>query len=720
MRKILLLSVVGLFAVQAYAQQSIPEYCLENDVVHKYLTEVQYDPNDYSKSKIMDYCYSYPWDWEGEGKGVRLDFPKPVTLKLESALGAAGKLYVGESEDYSDADLLVMNVAKGADSVNVWNLIPGRTYNWKLVDAQTSALIKSGKFKTTGSLRMLKIDNVFNVRDMGGWISELNGQPLKYGKIVRGSRLNVNKATTKMITSEGDKELVRIGLRSELDMRDASNSVNAQYAFFGTNYPILNVNQGYRSRIATFADGPQSIQGINQLIAWLKEGKPVYLHCSVGADRTGTVAYLVGALCGMSEDALCKEFELTSFSGDKIDNEAVSNAGNDLKRKYERLIRQRDYTGRLDPNDNNESYKFAKMVDKIKTFPGETLQQKVYYHLKTGVSGTKVSEADLRFLIKEMTGYIMVESVKYDGASKFTMNPGDTQQLTASLLPAGAVGTITFKSSNPAVATVSETGLITAVRGGEAIITFGADGITQKVTVNVPTVESTVPAYALYNGANCNLTGNNRISNGSFEYGSPYYYWTNAKDGDMTAAYFDIKHYENSDSVYLESKVGGDAKSEGSIRNEWKVGKNKNFIFGYRVKNSTDLATVNNENLKVMLTTMGSSDESGAQILKFPSYNSGRTSTMQYPCYDGNWTEIQYVFNSGNNNSLRMVFTNLSADGNNTCLDNFYLAEIDITAGIKSAASEGAHSEIYDLTGRKVDANTKGILIKDGKKFMNK
>ena len=94
MRKLLLFSVFGLFALQAYSQE-IPEYCLENDVVHRYLTEVQYDPNDYSYSKIRDYCYDYPWNWEKEG-GVRLDQPLPVPVKLTSALDTVSTLYVSE------------------------------------------------------------------------------------------------------------------------------------------------------------------------------------------------------------------------------------------------------------------------------------------------------------------------------------------------------------------------------------------------------------------------------------------------------------------------------------------------------------------------------------------------------------------------------------------------------------------------------------------------
>ena len=716
MRKILLFSTLSLFTMQAFAQQQIPEYCLENDVVHRYLTEVQYDPNDYSYSNITDYCYSYPWDWEGEGKGVRLDFPKPVPIKLASALSVAGKLYVGESEDYSDADLLVMDITQGTDSINVWNLIPGRTYNWKLVDAESGALITSGKFKTTGTLRMLKIDNVFNVRDMGGWISELNGQPLKYGKIIRGSRLNVNKDTTKMITKAGAEELVRVGLRSELDMRDAGHSKNAKYAFFGTNYPILNVDEAYRSRIATFADAPQSIKGINQLIKWLKQDKPVYLHCSVGADRTGTIAYLVGALCGMSEDALCKEFELTSFSGDKIDNEAVSNP-KDLKEKYERLVRQRDYTGRLDKNDNNESYKFAKMVDKVKTFPGTTLSRKVFNHLTTGVSSNygsgKVSADDLVWLVNYMTGYVIVKDITIDCNASLTMNKGEEFNLNAKVLPDTATNnTLTYVSSDPSIVTVSDEGVIKALCCGDATISIKADDLVKTVRVTVNKIESITPANVEYKGETLNFKTpvTNKVKDGSFEYGY-YYNWMSAKDTAMTEAGFDLTKYsQDADSVYLESKLDGDDASEGSIRMEWIVSKKKTYAFGFRVKNSTNLTSTKNENLKVMLTNDGKPDNNPDAII------------LTAPSYDGQWTEVQYVFTTTTQNRLRIVFTHLSQNGNNTCFDNFYLAELNIpsTSMINQVSADApvADDRIYNLSGQEVTNPGKGVYIRNGKKYI--
>ena len=605
-----------------------------------------------------------------------------------------------------------MNIAKDVDSINVWNLIPGRTYNWKLEypkDDSSIAVAASGQFKTTGTLRQLKVDNIFNVRDMGGW-EGLKGYPLKYGKIIRGSRLNINSSTTKIITSAGIKELLWAGMRAELDMRDESNapmpSGESRHSYLGKDYPIYNVNQGYKSRIATFANGPQSIQGIKQLIAWLKQDKPVYLHCSVGADRTGTVAYLVGALCGMSEDALCKEFELTSFSGDRIENERD-------RPNPERLVRQRNYTGRLDPNDDNESYKFAKMVDKIKTFPGETLQEKVYYHLKTGVSGTYVPESDLNFLINYMIGPLQLNSAK-----QLTLEKGQTSQMDVTIVNHSALNpnlTITYTSSNPKIVSVSETGLIKAEGCTDQPVTVTAatnDGFSVSVSVSVNKIESKVPANVQYKDETLNFKTpvTNKVKDGSFEYGY-FYNWTCAKDTAMTEAGFDLTKYsQDADSVYLESKLDGDDASEGSIRMEWIVSKKKTYAFGFRVKNSTNLTSTKNENLKVMLTNDGKPDNNPDAII------------LTAPSYDGQWTEVQYVFTTTTQNRLRIVFTHLSQNGNNTCFDNFYLAELNIpsTSMINQVSADApvADDRIYNLSGQEVTNPGKGVYIRNGKKYI--
>lgn len=67
-----------------------------------------------------------------------------------------------------------------------------------------------------------------------------------------------------------------------------------------------------------------------------------------------------------------------------------------------------------------------------------------------------------------------------------TLKPGDTIQLTAILEPEDAGAGVTFESSDETVATVDETGFVTAVAAGNAlIICTAADGLSATSAINV-------------------------------------------------------------------------------------------------------------------------------------------------------------------------------------------------------------------------------------------
>ena len=87
---------------------------------------------------------------------------------------------------------------------------------------------------------------------------------------------------------------------------------------------------------------------------------------------------------------------------------------------------------------------------------------------------------------------VKVSRITLSASTGLTLTKGQTQKLTATVAPANSTNkTVTWKTSNKNVATVSENGLVTAVGGGDATITCTAkDGsnvkATCKVTVTVP------------------------------------------------------------------------------------------------------------------------------------------------------------------------------------------------------------------------------------------
>ena len=80
--------------------------------------------------------------------------------------------------------------------------------------------------------------------------------------------------------------------------------------------------------------------------------------------------------------------------------------------------------------------------------------------------------------------------------STLSINSGSTSQLSATLSPAGAVGSVTWSSSDESIATVDQNGLVTAVAGGTATITAVVGGSLKTATCTV-TVTQMVTSIVL-------------------------------------------------------------------------------------------------------------------------------------------------------------------------------------------------------------------------------
>jgi hypothetical protein len=100
-------------------------------------------------------------------------------------------------------------------------------------------------------------------------------------------------------------------------------------------------------------------------------------------------------------------------------------------------------------------------------------------------------------------GAVPVTGVTLNETSN-TLTVGNTDQLTATIVPANATNqTVTWSSSDTSVATVSNNGLVTTVAAGSTIITVttddGSSTSTDAITVNNP-VPVTPPAPAVSHG----------------------------------------------------------------------------------------------------------------------------------------------------------------------------------------------------------------------------
>ncbi len=202
-------------------------------------------------------------------------------------------------------------------------LTPGTKYYVQVyaLDGQDKVTVSSSVKTFSTSLevpvRIVNIDGVTNVRDMGGWTANGDSQ-VKYGMVYRGAHLE-------SITDAGiDTFAKNLKIKTEIDVRtDGEQDCEIE----GVSYKRCGIWQ-YSMIIPGFhieaSDNPKVVRnydygspdGIKAIFNILADEKnyPVYFHCYAGADRTGTFAYLLNGLLGVSYDNLIRDFELTSFS----------------------------------------------------------------------------------------------------------------------------------------------------------------------------------------------------------------------------------------------------------------------------------------------------------------------------------------------------------------------------------------------------------------------
>ena len=199
--------------------QILPQYCLENDSVNHYL-------NDFSYDTIPDYNVSYIIQYYNKDASFRSDWPKPVDLSWTNDPDAESQ-FIEVSEDASFAKSLIYNVDQDKSGYDVYNLIPGRIYYYRVMSVKGSdtTQVDNGAFETTGFLRMLAAEGTLNVRDMGGW-KGLGGHQIKYGQLFRGARLKENGSTSAIVTKSGIEALRNAGIRAELDLRRIVSVIN--------------------------------------------------------------------------------------------------------------------------------------------------------------------------------------------------------------------------------------------------------------------------------------------------------------------------------------------------------------------------------------------------------------------------------------------------------------------------------------------------------------
>ncbi len=226
--------------------------------------------------------------------------------------------YFELSLDQSFANTKLYSTSKHQKSM-VYNLLSDKTYYFRSSNDKTNFEGKTvHELKVTSALpRNLNIEGVTNVRDLGGYTSKLGGK-VKQNMFIRGGKLTGGSTTpSAYITSNGLKMLTKnIGVKTEIDLRMSEESDNnpenghmSNDFFKDIEYKSVPINYGNTNMLIDCKEQMKEVFTIYSE----EQNYPCYVHCSIGTDRTGVVSYLMGALLGISNEELYKDYLFSNF-----------------------------------------------------------------------------------------------------------------------------------------------------------------------------------------------------------------------------------------------------------------------------------------------------------------------------------------------------------------------------------------------------------------------
>ena len=242
--------------------------------------------------------------------------PKPATISWENT--RQGALYytlrVGLKQDLSDAKEYLVNKT----TANIDYLFVAKHYYYQVyAHYENDEVVKSQifDFYTADTPRTVSIPNVSNTRDIGGRYVQGGKYQVKQGMVYRGAEVDPSSSRAwGAINEQGKHIMVNVlGIKTDLDLRDGKTLTESP---IGPSLNYVNVSAPY---YASTTHGINSDAYKDALTTEIRtfanpDNYPIYLHCSLGRDRAGTLAYLISALVGVEVEDLNRDYEMSFFS----------------------------------------------------------------------------------------------------------------------------------------------------------------------------------------------------------------------------------------------------------------------------------------------------------------------------------------------------------------------------------------------------------------------
>lgn len=262
---------------------------------------------------IYEFVSDYDWtanasdDYVEEDGNYKDNYaPDDVTLTWTAEDGAEYyAVKIGTDKELKNAQ----NYVTYQNSLTFSNLYIGTHYYYQVTAVYADKTVKSRifDFVTSAYPRTMAIDKVSNTRDMGGYLTVDGKHRIRQGMVYRGAKLDD-------ISELGKRQLLQnYGVKFDLDLRSGTE---------GMSVSPLGSSVGYTKVSGPYYIGDNGIEKEQYKDALIEEIRtfaqaenyPIYVHCSQGKDRTGTICFLISGLLGASKSDLYLDYELSYFS----------------------------------------------------------------------------------------------------------------------------------------------------------------------------------------------------------------------------------------------------------------------------------------------------------------------------------------------------------------------------------------------------------------------
>lgn len=423
-------------AIAAISGSPIVDDSLENTVQYRqmnlsaagFIANVDYteNANDYSVTRATPYYSATTAYSKEEPDGLKIKVPANTTLTVAQGGKTRSDTVSGAGVIYNMEPLKTGTFAFG-----------GKTY----------------KIVPEGGVRMIYTPSVWNVRDLGGW--PCTGGRVKYGKIFRGGHFGS--------ISDADKATIVdwLGVTTDIDLRNNGETGGITASPLGGRVEYYHQSLDfYANAVSTSAASARTVAVLKKVMACVATNKPCYFHCMSGSDRTGTVAYILLSLLGVSQSDKDKEYELTAFS-DEADG---------------KRFRSTSYS----VTNGNGWYPLIKYFRD--TYTGENDNEKVVaWAVANGITIAEIN-AFRAAMISGDAGEVVVPPQEYTVTNTLT---GCTSSNAATTVTGGDTYYATITASNGYV--LNGATVVVKMGGTEVTALYYADGI-----INIPDVSGNI------------------------------------------------------------------------------------------------------------------------------------------------------------------------------------------------------------------------------------